>query len=1247
MGELAAFVPRLAIEFAERGGSHGAAVDGSMLSADISGFTALSERLAGRGKAGAEEITELVNECFVALIDAAYRFDGEVLKFGGDAILVLFRGDEHRARCGAAGLAMQAALAASRAATGANLSMSVGAADGPFEVFLAGTSVRELLVVGPAASEVVRLEGAAERGETLVSPSIAAALPQRAAQRSHDGGVVVAGSVGEVSEVARDERDVDDDVLTTLIAPQVVEQLDAFAELGGEHRLVSVAFAMVTGLDRITADWSRDDVAEALGALVDDLVAAIEPFGVTLLHTDIAPDGFKAILTAGAPVNPGDIGDAALQAALAVAAIDAPFECRLGVQTGRVFAGFLGAPYRRTYTVMGDPVNTAARLLGKADDRDVIATMTVVDDTRSIFETEAIEPFRVKGKAEPLEAAKVLAATDSARRAASALRLYGRRDELEAIARAVGELGETIDLVGPAGVGKSRLVDAAWDVSEGLTTFRGACTPYGAGSPYAVFRSVLRSGTGIDLEADAEEAGAALAELVADVAPDLLPMLPMLAVPFGATVPSTPEAELVDADFRRLRIHETVLAFLDAVLDGPVLLVVEDMHWIDEASGELVSYLLRAASTRSWAAVTTRRPEGRWRPDDTIPNLRTVRVGPLDDAAIRELCIAASDRPLSDTEIESIASRSDGNPLFVIELARAAGSSSLAELPDTVEAVIAERIDDLEPDDRHLVRVASVFGNRFALADLGEIAGVTAASGRADLVGERLVDFFEPLAEGELGFTHALYRDVAYAGLPFRQRRELHARIGSHLEARSGTDEEAALLSLHFSEAGDHRRTWQYSVVAGRHALDQYATAEAAVVYERAHRAGAKLRDLATADRIDIATRLADACVVTGRFDTARRVIAAARRLEDSVVGDTELMRRLGSIEERSGRLRQALSWYTRALNRIPESTADPAELSSRAKLLLATAGIMHRRGDNHRCARVSHEALADAERAQDDVTRANAFERLHLAHVFTRSRYADSYGDAALAAYEERGDLNGQVKVLNNAGISAYFGGDWTLANHRYQRAAELGNLSGAVVDGGSAALNSGEILSDQGHWDRALDMFSNARRNWEAVGYATGVAVAELYEGVAHMRRGDVESASLSMKIALNDLQTLTTQDLVDDAEARLIELDLSMRRNTPLADANRLLARVAPDSPLRPRVVRSQAVALVQAGDESAAIDQLRSLLGEMPDPTFERLLTIDVLATLGAADDALRREHAEIAAALGVVQLPAVPLRAGRD
>ena len=244
---LTAFVPRLAVELGRGPVPSWTSVEGSMLSADISGFTALSEKLAGKGKAGAEEITSLINTCFTALIDSAYRYGGEVIKFGGDALLILFRGANHERRAADAGLLMQRALHSSPAAKRANLTMTVGAAAGPFDVFLVGSGYRELLITGPRATEVIRLEGEAAKGDTLVDALIADHLPADMKLREEHGGWVITGSTGDEPSGpgSRDLRGAD---LQPYVPPAVVEQLSAFADLGGEHRLVTVGFAMVVGL---------------------------------------------------------------------------------------------------------------------------------------------------------------------------------------------------------------------------------------------------------------------------------------------------------------------------------------------------------------------------------------------------------------------------------------------------------------------------------------------------------------------------------------------------------------------------------------------------------------------------------------------------------------------------------------------------------------------------------------------------------------------------------------------------------------------------------------------------------------------------------------------------------------------------------------------------------------------------------------------------------------------------------------
>ncbi len=1241
---LAAFVPRLAVELGRGPVPSWHSIEGSMLSADISGFTALSEKLAGKGKAGAEEITSLINTCFTALIDSAYNFGGEVIKFGGDALLILFRGEHHQRRAADAGLLMQRALHSSPAAKRANLTMTVGVAAGPFDVFLVGSGYRELLITGPRATEVIRLEGEAAKGDTLVDPLIAEHLPADMKLREEHGGWVVTGSTGDTPS-GPGERYLGHEDLTPYVPAAVVEQLAAFAGLGGEHRLVTVGFVMVVGLAEQLHRLGPAGVAEALGSIVDDVVAACDAYGVTVLHTDIAPDGIKFVLCAGAPVSPGDTTDALLLASLDITASSSPFVIRQGIQAGRVFAGFLGSPHRRTYTLMGDPVNTAARMLGKAQDRDIVAVASAVNDTRAIFESEELEPFLVKGKTEPITAAKVRGVTGQVRRDAAGTRLVGRRHELEVLTHAIGELDGVIELVGLAGVGKSRLLDAAWGIAEGLTIYQGACTPYGAASPYSVYRPLMRGGSGIPIDASAELTGNRLTDLVAEYAPQLLSMLPLLALPFGAKVASTPEVDAIDPEFRRLRTHEVVVDFLDATLTGPILFVVEDAHWIDDASGDLTNHLVRASRERPWAGIITRRPEGPWEIPE-VAQVTSLHLEPLDDDAIKELAIDVSTRPLADRDLDLIARRAQGNPLFAVELARALSdaTSDDAELPDTIEQIIATRFDRLDPSARRLIRVASVLGNQFHEVILGALLN---AVDRDTDVGEALAAAADsgaiaPRPGSRWGFNHALYRDTAYQGLPFTRRKQLHRLAAEIIEERApDTAAVASLLSLHYSAARAHEQAWQYSLTAAEIAETQNATAEAAAALERAMASARYCRSVDASARSTVAEQLGDLYYVLGKVDQADRMYRLARRWNLDPLIDVSLMRKLGAVEERRGSSVRAIRWLRRADKQVPATTTDPSWLAARANVALAEAAVRARQGDDEACVSLARSALVDAEQAGDERSTALALERIHLGLVGLVVDDDDEVGPRALEAHRRTGDHSGMARTLINLGVEAYYASQWTVAAECYLEAMDAAERAGSAVLLSGAALNSAEVLSDQGHWEQALELFDRAIRNYRAIGYAVGVGAGHLFSAVAMMRLGRLDQAATILDVARGELSGLG-QELADDLDSRQLELDVLTGGGT-LEDCTTLEERFGAEHPLITRVRRCQAMVLLRDGRATDARSMLETDLAGKLSGGYERAMSLRALIVVLGRDSAsetapLEAEASSILAELGVTRAP---------
>src|SRR5262249_14915373 len=250
--------------------------------------------------------------------------------------------------------------------------------------------------------------------------------------------------------------------------------------------------------------------------------------------------------------------------------------------------------------------------------------------------------------------------------------------------------------------------------------------------------------------------------------------------------------------FRKARLEETVRELMGILLLESALLVFEDTHWMDDASADLLRELVLGLEERPWLVIVSRRDQDS---GFTVPasiEAQRLELEPLDPEQAAELVHAATEElPFAPHEVAALADRAGGNPLFLTELLTAARSSGLEELPDSVEALMMAQIDRLPPADRFVLRCAAVVGATFT----EELVVASLDEPPDPGVWRRLASYLDEGPDGELRFRHALVRDAAYEGLPYRRRRRLHERVGCTLEALTPSPEdEAALLSLHFFE---------------------------------------------------------------------------------------------------------------------------------------------------------------------------------------------------------------------------------------------------------------------------------------------------------------------------------------------------------------------------------------------------------------------------------------------------------------
>jgi class 3 adenylate cyclase/tetratricopeptide (TPR) repeat protein len=1154
--ELVSFVPRLTLEWLrDHPESQWREVEGTLAFVDISGFTAMSEQLSSLGRAGAEEVTEVMNATFAALLAVAYAQGGGLLKFGGDALLLLYEGDDHASRAARAAFEMRSTLRAiGRPKTSAGsiqLKMHAGIHSGRFQFFLVGESHRELLVTGPAATRTVEMEAASEAGEILLSEETAALLGEDTIGEERGMGRLLRAAP-QVLGAVQPLPNVEGIAVEVAVPKPLRAQLLEVGPLEGEHRNAAVAFIRFGGTDEVIATEGPEATAAALDRLVRIVQACADAHGVTFLESDVDQDGGRVILVSGAPQTFGDDEERMLRTVRAILDEGLPLPVHIGVSQGRVFTGQVGASFRRTYTVLGDTAALAARLMARAGEDEVWVSSEAFSRGGALFEASELEPFQVKGKSEPVHAV-VLGelVRESARaddRTEDKLPFVDRERERAVLAASVAPVrmgfGTLVELVGEPGIGKSRLAEELRENCADMRQISLRCEQYETSTPYYAFRPFLRSLLDVELNGGAEHNRAVLAERLVSVDEELVPWAPLLAAPLDVDVETTPEVDDLDPSFRRARLHGVVSSLLAGLLDSPTLLVLEDVHWMDDASSELLRHLGTQLPTRPWLTCTTRRAiGGGFAAAEGTPPLPalTLRLEPLPAEDARTLVrAAAGDRRLSDADLAALMERGAGNPLFLQELASPDQAREAPEqMPDTVEALVATRIDGLAPGDRTLLRWASVLGVSFSGALIAAVLEGDSTAASDSEAWDRLGEFVErdPDVPGAFRFRHALIRDGAYEGLSYRRRRELHARVAAVLEVR--TPDAIELLSLHYHRADDKPATWRHSLAAGRSAQAKWANLEAAEFYERALAAADEVPELEPAEIAEVWEALGDVRQLGGKLESAGEAFVRARALRPEhspeatglVFKEATLLRELGGYDE-------AIDWFNRGLDMAAHLPVGSARDTLELELKYGIAVVCFRQGEVSECIRRCSEVVEGALAVDDQLTLANTYMLLHLAHTQLGSAERAAFRGLAFAIFENLGDLQGQAIALNNLGIDYYYEGDWANALHVYERSRGLFERIGDVTSIAMATNNIGEILSDQGKLADAEELFLEVRDSIDPTGYRLLSTLSRLNLGRAAARAGRFAEAEELLSEAAEGFREIHATSFEQEVHARIAE-------------------------------------------------------------------------------------------------------------
>jgi tetratricopeptide (TPR) repeat protein len=638
------------------------------------------------------------------------------------------------------------------------------------------------------------------------------------------------------------------------------------------------------------------------------------------------------------------------------------------------------------------------------------------------------------------------------------------------------------------------------------------------------------------------------------------------------------------------------------------------------------------------------------------PRCTSLELSPLTGDALADLIdVAMEDAPLRMHELTELSHRSGGNPLFLQELLHAARSAGSVEgLPDSIEGMITAEIDRLPNADRRVLRFASVLGMSFDSALLEKVLR------EEDMEFEhypwqRLAQFVDDESGGSYRFRHALMRDAAYEGLPFRTRRRLHAAVAARYEVEfADTSEIADILSLHFSLAGEHEKTWMYARTAARRAEGMFAHVEAATLYRRAIDAGRRLAAIEALELEGAYEALAEAWWRAGDYQRAVDANAAARKLaKGEAVVEARLVYRRSYIGEQLGKYSEALRWASLG-QRLLEGVDTPDAASLRAQFSAWYATVVCAQGHYGSAIDRAGRAVEEARAAGNLDALARAYNVLDLAGVFGDRFTGGDNWLRALEISEELGDLRLQVIILSNLGLGDFHVGRWSEAIARFERAADVSHAIGDLVGEHLARTNVGELLSNRGMYEEADVILRESLRVLTAVGYREfrALCLSDLGRNLARMGRHDEAMDALGE--ARSEYAEIRSQEGVLDCDAKLAECS-AMRgdASSALDLATEALDRAgtAEGGAVEPTLERVRGYALAQLGrlaEAREAFEASRSRARARGGGTqFDVALALDAIVRLAGSTGAqapagFEAERTELLEQLGVVRIADIPL-----
>ncbi len=1059
--------------------------NGSALFADISGFTALAEALRNAlgPRHGAEELTRRIEAVYSALITQIEVYGGSVIEFAGDSVLCWFDEDlslfgqteltgipgqlSVAQRAVACGVALQHAMQAFTRivlpdTSTAPLTLKVSIASGTARRFVVGDpKIRWIdTLAGATVARTATAENHAHAGEIILDEATASIL----------GGSITIQEWREDTE-SGERFAVLGGVNWTIHHPLPMQPVPGHLEIEDLHPWVqaalvereqSVQAAFLTEFRPCVAIFVRfsgiDFDQESAGSLLDAFVcqaqAIVARHGGTFLQLTIGDKGSYTYLNFGALSTHENDARRAVNSALELMETSA-LQLQIGITQGVMRVGAYGGETRKTFGALGDDVNLAARLMTNASVGEILVSGHIHKAIANQFAFEPRPPLPMKGKIEPLP---VFAVTGRSQRSAVRLQepsyslpMVGRTREMQIIHEkldlAAKGQGQVIAIVAEAGLGKSRLVAEVIRSArrKGFVGYGGACQSDGIHSPYLAWKSIWGAFFDVDPDMPLRKQMRNVEGEIEDRAPDRLEAMPLLTAVLDLNIPENDFTQNLEPKIRQSALHALLEDCLkSAAKDEPLLIVIEDLHWIDALSHNLLEGLAKALASHPMCFVLAYRPPQLERlqvpwleelPQFTRIELHELTVAEAESAIRAKLAqlYPARGGALPEGLVDALMRRAQGNPFYLEELLnyvrdRGLDPSDLQsiQLPDNLHTLILSRIDQLSEQEKMTLRVASVIGRLFRASwltdyypELGSFPQVKA--GLDELAEMDITPLDSPEPELAYLFKHIVTHEVTYESISFATRARLHEQLARYLESKAGSSPSGMsslldTIAFHYGRSENIAKKREY--------------------YRKAAEAAYSVSAFITA--VEYSTRLLE---LTPDDDPARSVLA---------LGLAEMYLRLSD--------------YPAARVAAQQAEISAQSDADRASALAFLGNLLSSRLGNHQEAqKILEQAVPLARVCKDRLTLCRTLYALG-ANLYDLGKWDESHIalDESLSLARDLGDKTRELMALNRLAQLAYIQGDSdgaerlfqkmyaqaVAAGNREREAVAIGNLGGVAIE-------------------------------------------------------------------------------------------------------------------------------------------------------------------------------------------------------